>query len=373
MPALATVMATSTRPEVRREAALALGAIGPAAASATTALSDVLGDGDQSVAAGAAYALGSAWPGGRFGPAGAGEMRRQLQSTAANDCHLGPVQDRAAQRGPAQRRGVAIGGGAWRASSLRFAARRRRAWPICKPAPELVLPAIEKVLRGSDSAAAANAVEALASLGEAAVPALIDALRIERTRPAVARLLGGMGPGAKKAAPALARIAVGDDSLPARCEALMALGAIGPEAAESVPAMVEALVGPNEEVCYAACYALGQMGPSAIVAQPELRKKLGDANDMIALSAAWRGADRSGLGPDWPPLRARAGQRADGRGAPSPGGGGQVIGLFGIAGQRGGARFADCPARQRRDRPRRCGKGLQAIGKYGPSAAAELK
>ena len=156
-----------------------------------------------------------------------------------------------------------------------------------KPAPELVLPAIRSALRNPDTAVAANAVEALASLGEPAVPALIDALRIEKIRPAVARILGRMGPQAKKAVPALAEIAVRDDRVPARCEALMALGAIGPDAAPSVPAVVEALHGAREDVCYAACYALGRMGPSAIAAEPDLRKKLSDPNESLALSAAW--------------------------------------------------------------------------------------
>ena len=156
-----------------------------------------------------------------------------------------------------------------------------------KPAPGLVLPAIKNALANPDMAVATNAVEALASLGEAALPALIDALKIERIRPVVARVLGRMGRQAKQAVPALAEIVVRDDRVPARCEALMALGAIGPDAAASVPAVVKALGGTREDVCYAACYALGQMGPAAIAAEPVLRKKLADPNETIALSAAW--------------------------------------------------------------------------------------
>ena len=68
-----------------------------------------------------------------------------------------------------------------RQPQVRRAARRGLA--DLKPAPALVLPAIKNALANRDTAVATNAVEALGSLGEPAVPALIDALKIERFVP----------------------------------------------------------------------------------------------------------------------------------------------------------------------------------------------
>jgi HEAT repeat protein len=284
--ALADVLAVNGRPEVRREAALALGSIGPAAASATPTLSKALGDREVSVVAGAAYALG------RIGPEAKPAVPALEKCADGADLLLRTISTWALakiERGNEARRldavsllAAALGS---RQPQVRLAAARGLA--DLRPAPELVLPAIKNALENRDMAVATTAVEALASLGEPALPALIDALKIERIRPAVARILGGMGPQAKKAVPALAEIVVRDGRIPARCEALMALGAIGPDAAESVSAVVEALRGTREDVCYAACYALGRMGPSAIAAEAELRKKLADPNESITLSAAW--------------------------------------------------------------------------------------
>ncbi len=51
VPALTDVLTTDTRPEVQREAALALGSIGPAAAKASRALTALLADSDNSLSA----------------------------------------------------------------------------------------------------------------------------------------------------------------------------------------------------------------------------------------------------------------------------------------------------------------------------------
>ncbi len=156
-----------------------------------------------------------------------------------------------------------------------------------KPSPELVIPAIKEALQNADKTTVANALQALAALGKPAVPFMIESLKFEQSRPAVARILGHIGPDAKQAVPALTAIAADDQSIPARCEALMALGAIGPAAAEAVPAAIAALGGTREDICHAACYALGQIGPAAMAAEPSLQKQLGNADESIALSAAW--------------------------------------------------------------------------------------
>ena len=155
------------------------------------------------------------------------------------------------------------------------------------PAPETVLPAIKEALASGDSENAHHALEALASLGPAAVPTLTEALAREDLRTDVATILGHIGPPAGAAVPALTEIIKTDKAVRARCEALIALGAIGAEATDAVPAVMACLKNPNEKVCYSACYALGRLGPAAIGAKFELQKKLTDSDDFVALAAAW--------------------------------------------------------------------------------------
>ena len=172
-PALAEALALESSAGSAREAALALGSIGPAAARATPALSNVLDDGTVSVVAAAAFALGRDRPGGQVGRAGAGKTRRQFRSSAANDQHLvlAKIEPRneARQLEAAPLLAAALGS---RQPQVRRAAARGLA--DLKPAPGLVLPAIKNALANPDMAVATNAVEALALLGEAALPALID-------------------------------------------------------------------------------------------------------------------------------------------------------------------------------------------------------
>jgi HEAT repeat protein len=286
VPALADVLADANRPEVRREAALALGSIGPAAATAVPALRDALGQGEPAVVAAAAYALGQIGP--RAKPAVpalekcAESLDLLLRTISMWSLTKIEPQNETRRLNTVSLLAAALGS---RQTRVRRAAARGLA--DLKPPVALVLPGVREAMRSADMETAANAAEALGSLGEPAVPALVDALKIERIRPSVARILGRLGPAAKQAVPALAEIVRRDDRVPARCEALMALGAIGPDAAPSVPAIAESLRGTKEDICYAACYALGRIGPAAIAAKPELQNKLRDANQSIALSAAW--------------------------------------------------------------------------------------
>ena len=71
------MLKTDTRPEVRREAALALGSIGPPAAVAVPVLKDALGRSEATVAAGAAYAPGTHRATGKAGRSSPGEVREQ--------------------------------------------------------------------------------------------------------------------------------------------------------------------------------------------------------------------------------------------------------------------------------------------------------
>jgi HEAT repeat protein len=286
VPALADAVRADTRPEIRREAALALGAIGPASAKAVRVLTERLVDADSSVSSSAAYALG------RIGPEAKAAVPALRKGVESSDPFVQTISAwslaKIEPQDPA-RRDIALKllTAGLRSNQTRLRAAAARGLADLHPAPEAILPAIVEVLEGGDRESAGQALEVLAALGEAGVPALTGALKREEIRPTVATILGHIGPPAKKAVPALAEIIKSDKNVRARCESLIALGAIGAEAAEAVPAVIQALNDPQEKVSYSACYALGRIGPTAIGAKLELQKKLTDPDEFVALAAAW--------------------------------------------------------------------------------------
>jgi hypothetical protein len=105
--------------------------------------------------------------------------------------------------------------------------------------------------------------ELVAVLGELLVNPLTDALE----RPGAADALGR--PGLKSAVPVLLQALKGDPFV-ARAAAT-ALGGIGPEAREAVPALLEALRGSDPSLTATAAKALGAIGPDAREAVPILK------------------------------------------------------------------------------------------------------
>ncbi len=111
-------------------------------------------------------------------------------------------------------------------------ARSPRAWtmPVSEPRPWTVRE---------------TAADALARIGEAAIPDLVAALgdRDEDVRAEAARALAKMGPAAKAAVPALI-VALGDRHEAVRRNAARALGQIGPAAEPAIPALIRAMKAP---------------------------------------------------------------------------------------------------------------------------------
>jgi HEAT repeat protein len=93
-----------------------------------------------------------------------------------------------------------------------------------------------------------TAADALARIGDAAVPALIDTLHDpdHEIRAQAARALARMGNKAGPAVPALVA-ALDDPNRDVRQGAARALGQIGPDAEEAVPALVTALKDPRNK------------------------------------------------------------------------------------------------------------------------------
>jgi HEAT repeat protein len=284
VPALTDALTTNKRPEIRREAALALASIGPASASAVPVLAGFLSDQDTSISSAAAYALG------RIGPEAKAAVPLLGKGVEGSDPFLQAVSVWALvkiepQNEARKQKAVALLTVALKSQQPRLRAVAARSLADLHPDPETVLPAIVEALGGGDRESVNHALAALASLGEPAVPAMIVALKQEELRPALASILGHLGPPAKAAAPALVEIVKTDKSVRTRCEALIALGAIN--AAEAVPVAIACLNDPHEKICYSACYALGRLGPKAIASKFELQKKLSDPDEFIALAAAW--------------------------------------------------------------------------------------
>jgi HEAT repeat protein len=93
-----------------------------------------------------------------------------------------------------------------------------------------------------------TAADALARIGDAAVPALIEGLADPnpKVRAQSARALARMGPKGHAAVPALI-LALEDEDPAVRVNAARALGQIGPEAQEAVPALIRALKDPGNQ------------------------------------------------------------------------------------------------------------------------------
>jgi len=282
VPALAKKLA-SKELEVRREAALALGAIGEAAKSAAPQLAAALNDKDMSPAA--TFALG------QIGQIPAAAEKTIRANAASQDKFLSTVSywalarvhptDKELRRQATERLVERIMD---KDPYVRAAAARGLA--ALPPAPEITLPVWEKALKNADETTAHYALDALAGLGPAALPRLMEALKHKQLRAQVLYVLGQLGPKAAPATAALSKLVTDADAHVA-AEAALTLGKIGPAAASSVPALLAAL---DQEDCpnaHAIVFALGQIGPAAGPAVPMLTKLLQGPDQSLAATSAW--------------------------------------------------------------------------------------
>lgn len=122
-----------------------------------------------------------------------------------------------------------------------------------------------------------SAIDALESMGESAVPALIQALKDSdpAVRSGSASALGHIRPTTSAMIAALIE-ALRDDSEGVCHSAGYALGAIGPEARAAIPSLIRALRHPSAKVRDGAGWALGHIGPEARDAIPFLVEAQGD-------------------------------------------------------------------------------------------------
>lgn len=130
---------------------------------------------------------------------------------------------------------------------------------------------------------------ALAGLGDLASNGVPDALALLDEDPPVAlrglRALGRMGPGAREALGAIARVARGDEGL-LRVQALTTLGELAVIDSASQAALEAGLRAPDERARQAAGRALASLGPAAAGAVPALTAALADPDPVVQAEAA---------------------------------------------------------------------------------------
>jgi len=302
--------------ELRLEAVEALAAIGPAAAPAVAGLVVALKDKEANVRAASASALGKIGPGAKRASRALGDALRdgdaevRRQSAGA----LGEVGPAAAGGVPALLRGID-------GDDAELTRLCVQALGLIGPETKTIMPALEAQLKsanrgvreaairavGNMGAEAKRAVsglmnvvvveqheelrkaalDALASLGEEAVPDVAKALKDERTaaRLQACAILARIGPAAKKAAPALTA-ALKDKSPEVRAGAAFAIGALGAEGRSAVAALAALLKDPEWRVRAAAAGALGGVGPEAKGAVKQLATALADAEPEVRAAAA---------------------------------------------------------------------------------------
>ncbi len=279
VPAL-TKLLDHAAPDVHQEAILSLAAIGAASAPAAGRLVGALDD--PLLRDAATYALV------HIGKVSA-DAEAKIRANAKADNAMTKVvstwalaklhpKDKTLQKEAAE---VLVEGLTSDREPVRSAA--ARAISDIRPGPKVMVPLLEKALENAKPEVVQHALDALAGVGAAAVPRLVEALKYEKARSRVAYILGQIGPQAEAAVTALAGL-LNDADPETRREAAIALAKIGPAAKQAVPALIEAMEARRE---HGPIYALGGIGPAAAAAKPALIKIMAGKDETPAVFSAW--------------------------------------------------------------------------------------
>jgi HEAT repeat protein len=270
-------------PAIRMQAIMALGEIGPDAKSATPLLVKALSDDANSVRYAAAFAVG------QIGVKEAtSELAKQLDSkdhflemiSAWALAKINPDDKAAVQRAVL----LLVNGLKDPNKHVRGAA-ARGLFELHAPR-EMVLSAMSGLMADKDPVVRGNVADALASLGEAAVPRLTKALENDDMQSLAVVVLRRLGPKAKDAVPALI-LELKDPDPDYRRGVEFTLAAIGPAAKSAVPALIEHMTSDEPRVRYTACYALGKIGPDAAAAIPKLRENITSDDKFLKAASVW--------------------------------------------------------------------------------------
>lgn len=286
VPALAELLGKTKHSKLQIQALLALASIGPAADTAVPRIVPLLAaKDDATVPVAAAYALGSI---------GAGDANTQVALRQAMDRDNAFLQmiaawalaklnpgDEAAVKLAVEKLADGLKSGD---PALRTAA--AKGLHLLQAPPALVAPHMVAIVNDPDPDVRANAINAIASLGEAVVPRVVNALQNPELRGPAVQVLTRLGPKAAAAVQPLIDAAMNPDP-ELRTEIHFALAAIGSAAAPATGMLAEAISSENQGVRESALYALKQIGPSAEAARDALVKRMKADDSFDALASAW--------------------------------------------------------------------------------------
>jgi HEAT repeat protein len=273
------------RVQIRREAVLTLGALGDAAKPAVPELAKLLNDENSRIAA--TFVMGQLGEIPKDAEAAVRANAKSddgmLSSTSLWALARVHPEDKEIRRETTQKLVERL-----KDKDAFVRAMAARALVALPPAPDITIPIFEKELKGADENTMHMAMEALAAMGEAAVPRLIDALKNEKFRPEIIYTLGRIGPKAAPATEELAKLIEDKNSRVAH-EAIIALGNIGPGAKAAVPALVKALgQAQDKDMNFSAIeYALGKIGADAKSAEQVLEGELTSKDENVRQMGAW--------------------------------------------------------------------------------------
>ena len=193
---------SSDDPAVRREALICLGKIGPASAAAIPALEKLLDEKRGDAVLGVAFALGCIGPEAKQAADRLKPYMADPDPLARLACAWALARTNP-QNKVLMRRAIKILAESLRSKQPAVRAAAVRGLVSLRPGRAAIIPAIRDSLRGADTETMNATMEALASLGERAVPIMARVLQDKTLRAKAAKILAEMGPKARAAVPAL--------------------------------------------------------------------------------------------------------------------------------------------------------------------------
>ncbi|HVU89865.1 MAG TPA: HEAT repeat domain-containing protein [Pirellulales bacterium] len=280
-PALAKLL-EDPDPEVRMQAAMALGAIGADAASAQASLMAALADKTPAVRYASAFALGQA--------RAADALPALEKAEGGDDAFLAMISGWAVAKikpddASAVTKAVELIVAGLKSKDANLREGAAKALLDLNAPRETVGPPLMAALDDPDPEVQENVARALASLGEAIVPRVVERLKDPASQDRALRVFSRMGPSAAGAVPTVVEL-LGEADAPRRRDIVLALGSIGPAAADATTALVPLLHDSDEDVRVAAAFALANIGPAARAAVDELQKHLKSKDQLLRLACA---------------------------------------------------------------------------------------
>ena len=284
VPELAGLLGTTKHSQLLIQELLALAAIGPGAESAAPQIKPLLAtETDATVPVAAAYALGSI---------GAKDADAELQAaTEKSDPFLKMIatwalaklhpDDQAALKAAVDQLTQGL-----KNDDVTIRNAAAKSLQSLQAPPEMVGPALVELMNDPSPEVHANAIEAIASLGESVVPKVSNALTNPKLRNAAIRVLRKLGPKASGAVQPLIEAANGADPKFVT-DIQLTLGAIGPAAAPATDMLIKSIGSKDAGERESALYALRKIGPDAKAAVEPLMQRMKADDTFDADASAW--------------------------------------------------------------------------------------